>query len=85
MQIDLPDTTIQLAAKLAQRGEGSDAADVIVRAIARMEDATPLILEGDDAVKAVQEGIDAYKAGQYEPLEDFDRRYREEQGIPPRS
>ncbi len=75
MQIDLPDAVVATANRLAAAGAGANAADVITRAIENMN---------ADRM-AIQEGIDAYKAGDFEPLEDFDRRYREEHGIVPKT
>ncbi len=74
MQIDLPDAVVATATHLAA-GAGENAADVITRAIEKM----------NADLMAIQEGIDAYKAGDFEPLEDADRRYREEHGIAPRT
>lgn len=74
MQIDLPSNLIDQAKSLA--GEGEDTAAVFAEAL------KTLAWERQQ-VAAVQEGIDAYKRGDYEPLEDFDRRFREEHGIRP--
>lgn len=75
MQIDLPDSVIAEATRMAAAGAGENAAAVIAFAIEKMN---------ADSM-AIQEGIDAYKAGDFEPLEDFDRRYREKHGIAPRT
>lgn len=74
MHIDLPTDLLQRVEKLAADGE--DVSAVIAKGIERLE------WEARE-VAAVQEGIDAYERGESEPLEDFDRRFREEHGITP--
>ena len=74
MRIELPDDAVAKANQLAADGE--DAAAVFVKALASLE-------AERREVAAVMEGVEAYERGDYEPLEDFDRRFREEHGIGP--
>ena len=71
MQVDLPESTIAEAERLAAAGAGSNAADVIARAVSS--------LSADRA--AVQEGIDAYERGDFRPLEELGRELRDRFGI----
>jgi len=43
------------------------------------------LLERDAERLAIQEGIDAFKAGRHRPFEEFDRVFRQRNGLPPRS
>ena len=43
------------------------------------------LLERDAERLAIQEGIDAYKAGRHRPFEEFDREFRQRNGLAPRS
>lgn len=71
MQIDLPDSVIAEADRLAAAGVGRDAADVIIRAVGK------LTADRD----AIQEGISAYAAGDYRSLESFGAEIRERFGV----
>lgn len=74
MQIDLPPETVELANSLTT--DDKDAAAVISEAVAKMA------FEQQE-VAAVMEGVAAYERGDYEPWEDFSRRFKEENGISP--
>lgn len=74
MQIDLPQEVVERAQRLALSGE--DAAAVLARGV-------ELVEWRQQEVAAIREGIEAYKAGDFEPLEDFDRRFRAERSIGP--
>ena len=43
------------------------------------------LLERDAERLAIQEGIDAYKAGRHRPFEEFDREFRQRNGLAPRT
>ncbi len=43
------------------------------------------LLDRDAERLAIQEGLDAYKAGRHRPLEEFDREFRDKNGLPPRA
>lgn len=72
MQIELPPKTVELANSLTTSDK--DAAAVISEALERMA------LEREE-VAAVMEGVAAYERGDYEPWEDFSKRFKEENGI----
>lgn len=71
MQVDLPESTVAEAERLAAAGVGVNAADVIARAVNS--------LSADRA--AVQEGIDAYERGDFRSLEEFGQDLRDHFGV----
>lgn len=42
------------------------------------------LVERDAERLAIQQGIDDYEAGRHRPFDDFDRDFRERNGLPPR-
>lgn len=73
MQIELPDELIARARRIAAPGQNP--ADLFGEALAALE-----FERGE--VSAVEEGIAAYEAGDFEPLETFDKAFRERHNIP---
>jgi Arc/MetJ-type ribon-helix-helix transcriptional regulator len=49
-----------------------------------LQDALTQWLERRDTLAAVNQGIDEMKAGLGRPVEEFDREFREKNGLPPR-
>ena len=43
------------------------------------------LLERDAERLAVQEGVDSLKAGRHRPFDEFDKEFRERNGLSPRS
>ena len=74
MQIELPPETVKLANSLTTADK--DAAAVISEALLRMA------WERQE-VAAVMEGVASFERGDYEPWEDFSKRFKEENGISP--
>lgn len=74
MHIDLPQDLFQRVQQRAASGQGITEADVIRKALDT--------LDWHDAERmAIQEGIDAMNGGRVQGLDEFDREFRQKNGI----
>lgn len=75
MQIDLPQDIFARVQQLAASTGGASEVEIIRKALDSLD-------RQASACAAIQEGIDAWQSGKYQELDDFDRRFREQNGIP---
>jgi predicted transcriptional regulator len=74
MQIDLPQDLIKRVQNRATAGGGLTEADVIRKALDALD-------WHDRERAAIQEGIDAMNAGRVQDFDEFDREFRQKNGI----
>ena len=74
MQIDLPQDVLDRVRQRTEAGYGVSEADVIRRALDSLDWL-------DQERIAVQEGLDALNAGRVRDFADFEREFREKNGI----
>lgn len=74
MQIDLPQELVQRVRQRTSHAPGTTEADVIRKALD--------VLDWHDRERtAVQEGIDAMNGGRVQDIQEFDREFRQRNGI----
>lgn len=76
MQIDLPDDVLQRVKQRAAATVGVSEIDIIRKGLDALD-------RQELEIVAIQEGIDAMKDGWIQDFEDFDREFREKNGIVP--
>ena len=76
MQIELPDDLMDRVKRRAASTAGVSEVEVIRKGLDALD-------WQDDERAAVEEGIDAMKAGRVQDFQEFDREFRERNGIAP--
>jgi Arc/MetJ-type ribon-helix-helix transcriptional regulator len=74
MHIELPQDLIQRVQRRTAAGEGITEAEVIRKALDALD-------WQDNERKAIQAGIDAMREGRVQDFDEFDRDFRERNGI----